>query len=377
MGFSIRKGFKLGPVRLNLSKRGVGYSVGVKGLRVGTSGGKAYLRGGRGPIRFQSSLGSTTRAPTIASLATGSDLRAHGEPRTGRGLLFLFVAGGCGIATLLLIAQAQEQKSPGLAVAAGAFIIAAGVAFVRGLAALAWKPTEELFEGGEPEVKVEQPELLPAAEEFPNAPPVPAQEARLLAERAPWDPDRFVLVSSPMGELSRDDFSMEIVGEEDAQDALEGVAKHQGEGGRFPVRVEVSAADMAVRTIDGEGIGRLRQQDEQKDMAAWMRAHDVSLLCEGMLYRRKNKALQVRLALLPLAHLRASVAFGVYAFVPELRTQALAWHDRIANIMLARYGLAVGELAKGEIEKRSEEVRRELRDGTLKASFQGLVETYL
>lgn len=34
MGFRFRKSIKMGPVRVNLSKSGVGYSVGGKGLRV-------------------------------------------------------------------------------------------------------------------------------------------------------------------------------------------------------------------------------------------------------------------------------------------------------------------------------------------------------
>lgn len=34
MGFRFRKSISLGPVRINLSKSGVGYSVGGKGLRV-------------------------------------------------------------------------------------------------------------------------------------------------------------------------------------------------------------------------------------------------------------------------------------------------------------------------------------------------------
>lgn len=43
MGFRIKKSYKIGGVRLNLSKSGIGASVGVKGARVGISGkGKAY-----------------------------------------------------------------------------------------------------------------------------------------------------------------------------------------------------------------------------------------------------------------------------------------------------------------------------------------------
>ncbi len=35
MGWNWRKAFNFGPLRVNLSKKGVGYSVGVRGYRVG------------------------------------------------------------------------------------------------------------------------------------------------------------------------------------------------------------------------------------------------------------------------------------------------------------------------------------------------------
>ena len=43
MGFTFRKSVNLGPFRVSVSKSGVGYSVGGKGLRVGTNArGKRY-----------------------------------------------------------------------------------------------------------------------------------------------------------------------------------------------------------------------------------------------------------------------------------------------------------------------------------------------
>jgi hypothetical protein len=51
MGWFLRKSFKLGPVRLNLSKSGLGASAGVKGLRVGLDAkGRRYVAGGRGGL---------------------------------------------------------------------------------------------------------------------------------------------------------------------------------------------------------------------------------------------------------------------------------------------------------------------------------------
>lgn len=35
MGWNWRKAFNFGPLRVNLSKKGVGYSLGVRGLRIG------------------------------------------------------------------------------------------------------------------------------------------------------------------------------------------------------------------------------------------------------------------------------------------------------------------------------------------------------
>ncbi|RCS49380.1 DUF4236 domain-containing protein [Bremerella cremea] len=47
MGFSFRKSYTFGPLRVNLSKSGVGFSFGVKGLRAGmNSTGRKYVSAG-------------------------------------------------------------------------------------------------------------------------------------------------------------------------------------------------------------------------------------------------------------------------------------------------------------------------------------------
>jgi hypothetical protein len=38
MGWNLRKAFNFGPLRISLSRKGVGYSVGVRGFRVGRDG---------------------------------------------------------------------------------------------------------------------------------------------------------------------------------------------------------------------------------------------------------------------------------------------------------------------------------------------------
>jgi hypothetical protein len=54
VGWSFRKGIKIGPIRVNLSKRGVGASVGVRGARVGiNAAGRAYGQVGRGGLAYR------------------------------------------------------------------------------------------------------------------------------------------------------------------------------------------------------------------------------------------------------------------------------------------------------------------------------------
>jgi len=58
MGFFIRKSVRLGPVRFNLAKSGIGTSIGVRGLRVGQDArGRGYVFGGRGGLYFRERLG--------------------------------------------------------------------------------------------------------------------------------------------------------------------------------------------------------------------------------------------------------------------------------------------------------------------------------
>lgn len=56
MGFFIKKGFNFGPLRLNLSKSGLGCSFGLKGLRVGANNKGAYVHAGRQGIYYRKSL---------------------------------------------------------------------------------------------------------------------------------------------------------------------------------------------------------------------------------------------------------------------------------------------------------------------------------
>lgn len=69
MAFYFRKSFRMGPVRFNLSKSGLGASIGVKGARVGiTSTGRAYVHAGRGGLYMREYLsGPATRSSTAGA----------------------------------------------------------------------------------------------------------------------------------------------------------------------------------------------------------------------------------------------------------------------------------------------------------------------
>lgn len=59
MGWYIRKSLRIGPVRFNLSKSGIGASVGVKGFRIGVRpNGKSYVHAGRHGLYHRQEFGT-------------------------------------------------------------------------------------------------------------------------------------------------------------------------------------------------------------------------------------------------------------------------------------------------------------------------------
>lgn len=58
MGFYLRKSIKVGPIRFNLSKSGIGVSAGITGFRVGTGPRGNYIQMGRGGIYYRKTLPS-------------------------------------------------------------------------------------------------------------------------------------------------------------------------------------------------------------------------------------------------------------------------------------------------------------------------------
>jgi Protein of unknown function (DUF4236) len=67
MPWYLRKSFGRGPFRINLSKRGIGMSVGVKGLRVGTGPRGPYIAGGRGGLYFRQYFNAPTQHRQVSA----------------------------------------------------------------------------------------------------------------------------------------------------------------------------------------------------------------------------------------------------------------------------------------------------------------------
>jgi hypothetical protein len=72
VGWYFRKAIRLGFFRINLSKSGVGWSVGGNGFRYGQSArGQRYIHAGRGGLYFRQTLGSATQP--VRGNASGSN----------------------------------------------------------------------------------------------------------------------------------------------------------------------------------------------------------------------------------------------------------------------------------------------------------------
>ncbi|MDE1174150.1 MAG: DUF4236 domain-containing protein [Parvibaculaceae bacterium] len=70
MPFYFRKSVTAGPFRFNFSKGGVGMSVGVRGLRIGSGPRGHYVHAGRGGIYYRASTGHAGKRPVVAETIT-------------------------------------------------------------------------------------------------------------------------------------------------------------------------------------------------------------------------------------------------------------------------------------------------------------------
>jgi hypothetical protein len=80
MAIYLRKSIRVGPLRFNLSKSGVGVSAGIKGFRVGTGPRGNYVHMGRGGIYYRATIpssspaSSTPASPRVPSPATSDPI---------------------------------------------------------------------------------------------------------------------------------------------------------------------------------------------------------------------------------------------------------------------------------------------------------------
>jgi hypothetical protein len=61
--FYLRKAFRVGPVRINLSKSGLGASLGVKGARISTGPAGSQFNAGRYGLYYRKRLGRGWSVP--------------------------------------------------------------------------------------------------------------------------------------------------------------------------------------------------------------------------------------------------------------------------------------------------------------------------
>lgn len=76
MPFYLRKSVRVGPLRFNLSKSGIGVSSGIPGLRIGTGPRGTYVHMGRGGLYYRQTLSSPTRGRTANPTAPQYELAA-------------------------------------------------------------------------------------------------------------------------------------------------------------------------------------------------------------------------------------------------------------------------------------------------------------
>jgi Protein of unknown function (DUF4236) len=79
MGWYLRKSFGFGPLRVNLSKSGIGYSVGVPGARIGANSRGTYIRMGRGGVYYQKYLQTNAGTPQSQPVPVQPQLTSEPE----------------------------------------------------------------------------------------------------------------------------------------------------------------------------------------------------------------------------------------------------------------------------------------------------------
>jgi hypothetical protein len=80
MGFYLRKSVRVGPLRFNLSKSGIGVSAGIPGFRVGMGPRGNYVHAGRGGFYYRATLPSGRSSPPVPTRGTRGIVPSAGRP---------------------------------------------------------------------------------------------------------------------------------------------------------------------------------------------------------------------------------------------------------------------------------------------------------
>jgi len=128
MGLYLRKSFRAGPIRINLSKSGLGLSAGVKGARVGVGPRGTYLHAGRQGLYYRKHLSSGQ---------SGSQPSVNGDGCAN--LLLVIFAIGLGVWFFNWLIENPAVLAVGTVIAVGICVVRWSVLLRRKRAVLAYK----------------------------------------------------------------------------------------------------------------------------------------------------------------------------------------------------------------------------------------------
>ena len=113
MAWRFRKSIKLGPLRLNLSKSGIGTSIGVRGFRVGTDAkGRSYTAASIPGTGLYSRTYSSQGKAASGDAAPGSGAPPQSNTGNGAALVVALIAGGLLVLFLTTLFSSHTVSPP-------------------------------------------------------------------------------------------------------------------------------------------------------------------------------------------------------------------------------------------------------------------------
>src|SRR5436309_1582142 len=113
MGWRFRRSLKLGPLRLNFSKSGIGYSAGVRGFRVGKDAkGRSYTAASIPGTGLYNRQYQSASKPTAQSTDSQPARLRTQERGTASNYFLAFVAGGVVFSIITAITSSPPAAPP-------------------------------------------------------------------------------------------------------------------------------------------------------------------------------------------------------------------------------------------------------------------------